>query len=65
MSPKTLAEKIANELFLDGGTNKPATRVALVIGKEGDSAKMSGWCKQAVIDVICDHLLAAKKGGKG
>lgn len=51
---RRLARKIASELFT-GAFDEEADRLALV-HKEGDSARMSGWCKRAVIDVIKEAI---------
>ena len=49
---KTIAKKIADELFTNG-SNEKAKRLVLELenGKDG-----GGWCKGAVIDIIKKHL---------
>lgn len=46
-----LAERIADDLFIEGGTNQKAQRLVLEF-KTHTFAGTTGWCKTAVIDRV-------------
>lgn len=56
-----IAKSITDSLFREYRNRKYAKRLALVY-EEGDTKFMSGWCKDAVIDVIERALRHHKEG---
>jgi len=57
MNTEKLAKEIADDLFRTGNFNE-ANRLVL---ESLDKTDMGGWCKDAVIDAIKEHLDKALK----
>lgn len=53
MKPIEIAERIADKLFIDGGTREVAKRLVLEKQQKYPGA---GWCREAVRDVIEKEL---------
>ncbi len=60
---KALAGDIADHLFTEGGSQSKARRLVLEF-RDGQFPGSSGWCRDAVRDVILDRVTAIRKGAQ-